>query len=288
MALKEPFMSKNNFGAATAALSVEAKSGESLLITGLRIGALHSGGFAECLIDRLSVGFWYIGDIAANHLEQWSSACEHRSVFARLMARGLFAGYPVAEGETFQVVPHTAGGTIIGAIEYEIHDAGDMTPVMNNGSQSKEYLFLNYGTNASTIATTSVGPLDKTRNPSEYPAFPFGDIVPAKTEIDILGILLMTWKDAAGRDHPNYAYLKLLKERKVLFDEDRAGIYVREGMGMLTWGPCRTYDVDIELFPQPLNFGPGDELLVQMETGDHELIANDIYLAAIQKVRKLD
>lgn len=288
MGLKHPFMIKDNFGAATASLSLEAKSGESILIKGLRIGALHSGGFAECLIDRLSVGFWYIGDIKANHLEQWSLAAIHLSVFQSLINKKLFAGYPIAEGETFQVVPHTAGATIIGGIEYEIHDSGDITRDMPNGSLSKEYLFLNYGTNALEIAASATGTLDKTRNPSEYPAFPFGEIVPANTEIDILGILLMTWKDSQGNVNPNYAYLKLIKERKVLFDEDRNGIYVREGMGRLTWGPCRQTNVDIELFPEPLHFGPGEELLVQMIAGPDIVAADDIYLATIQRVRKAE
>lgn len=288
MGLRNPFMVKDNFGGATASLSLAAKTGESLLIKGLRFGALASGGFAECLIDRLSVGFWYIGDIKANHLEQWSLAALHHSVFASLIRKGLFKGYPLAEGETFQVLPHTAGATVIGAIEYEVHDAGDITRDMPNGSLSKEYLFLNYGTNAIEIPIDGTGTLDKTRNPSEYPSFPFGDIVPARTEIDILGFLLMTWKDSQGNLNPNYAYLKLVKERKVLFDEDRNGIYVREGMGMLTWGPCRQTNVDIELFPEALHFGPGEELLVQMEAGDTAIAVDDIYLATIQRVRKLE
>lgn len=288
MALKEPFMLKDNFGGAAASLSLEAKTGESLLIKSLRFGALHSGGFAECLIDRLSVGFWYIGDIHANHLEQASLTTLRLSVFQSLIDRGLFLGYPVAEGETFQVAPHTAGATVIGSIGYEIHDAGDMTRDMPNGSATKEYLFLNYGTNAAEIAIDGIGPLDKTRNPSEYPAFPFGEVVPARTEVEILGVLLMSWKDAVGNLNPNYAYLKLLKERKVLFDEDRNGIYVREGMGRLTWGPCRQTNVDMELFPKPVLFGPGEELLVQMSAGDTAIAADDIMLATIQRVRKLD
>ena len=288
MAIKQPFMVKDNFGGATASLTLEAKTGESILVKGLRFGALHSGGFAECLIDRLSVGFWYVGDINANHLEQWSLSSMNLSVFQSLVEKGLFQGYPLAEGETFSVLPHTAGATVIGAIEYEIHEAGDITSDMPNGSTSKDYLFLNYGTNAVEIAIDATGTLDKTRNPSEYPAFPFGDIVPAKTEIDILGILLMAWKDAEGNLNPNYAYLKLIKDRKILFDEDRNGIYVREGMGMLTWGPCRQTNVDIELFPEPLHFGPGDELLVQMEAGDTAIAVNDIMLATIQRVRRVE
>lgn len=288
MALKQPFMVKHNFGAATASLSLEAKTGESILIKGLRFGALASGGFAECLIDRLSVGFWYIGDIAANHLEQCSVTSMLLSVFQSLIKKDLFKGYPLAEGETFTVQPHTAGASVIGAIEYEVHDAGDITSDMPNGSTAKEYLFLNYGTNAIQIETTSIGVLDKTRNPSEYPAFPFGDVVPARTEIEILGILLMNWKDSQGNINPNYKYLKLTKERKVLFDEDRNGLYVREGMGVLTWGPCRQTNVDIELFPTPLLFGPGEELLVNMESGNVAIAIDDIYLATIQRVRKLE
>lgn len=288
MALKEPFMVKTNMPTATASLSLEAKTGESLLVKGLRFGARHSKGFAECLIDRLSVGFWYIGDIAANHLEQASLAALKLSVFQSLIDRGLFPGYPIAEGETFQVLPHTAGPDILGSIVYEVHDAGDMTPDMPNGSQSKEYLFLNYGTNAAAIAVDATGTLGKTRNPSEYPAFPFGEVVPARTEIDILGILLMAWKTATPADHPNYLYLKLLKERKVLFDEDRNGLIVTEGLGMLTWGPCRQTNVDIELFPEPLHFGPGEELLVQMTAGDTQIEIDDILLATIQRVRRLD
>jgi len=288
MALKEPFMIKTNMPTATATLSLEAKTGESLLVKGLRFGALAAGGFAECLIDRLSVGFWYIGDINANHLEQASLTSVHLSVFQALVDRGLFAGYPIAEGETFVVSPHTAGATVLGHIVYEVHEAGDMTPDMPNGSQSKEYLFLNYGTNSIEIAIDDTGTLDKSRNPSEYPAFPFGESVPAKTEIDILGILLMTWKDAAGNLNPNYSFLKLLKERKVLFDEDRSGIFVREGLGMLTWGPCRQTNIGLELFPEPLTFGPGDELLVQMEVSDTAAAIDDIMCATIQRVRRLE
>lgn len=288
MGLKQSFMLKHNFNAAAASLSLEAKTGESILIKGLRFAALHSGGFAECLIDRLSVGFWYIGDIYANHLEQCSVTSLNLSVFQSLITKGLFKGYPLAEGETFSVYPHTAGSTVLGAIEYEIHDAGDITSDMPNGSTSKEYFFLNYGTNAIQIETTSIGTLDKTRNPSEYPAFPFGDTVPPKTEVDILGILLMNWKDSQSNNNPNYKYLKLTKERKVLFDDDRNGIYVREGMGRLTWGPCRQTNVDIELFPEPLHFGPGEELLVNMESGSVVIAINDILLATIQRVRKLE
>lgn len=288
MALKKPYMIKSNMLTATASLKLEAKVGESLLVKGLYFGALASGGFAEILIDRVSVGFFYIGDINANHLEQFQMATLLGNVFDRLIAKGIMDGYPIAEGQTFEVRPHTAGSTVIGSIVYEVHEAGDMTSDMPNGSTGLEFTFLNYGTNGSEIAIDATGTLDTSRNPSEYPAFPFGDVVPAKYEMDILGFLLIDWKDALGNLNPNYAFLKLIKDREILFDEDRQGICVREGMGFLTWGPCRQTNVDVELFPSPVLFGPGDELLVQMTAGDTAIAASDIYLATVQKARRLE
>lgn len=286
MALKNAFMIKAAPITAQSELKVTAKVGESLLIKRLHFGALTSGGFAEILIDRVSVGFFYIGDINANHLEQYEITSAIGNVFDRLIAKGLMVGYPVAEGQTFEVRPHTAGTQVVGTITYEVHDAGDMTSDMPNGSAGLEFLFLNYGTNTSQISTTSTGTLDKTRNPSEYPAFPFGEVVPANYTMEILGILLMVWKDAQGNNNPNYAYLKLVKDRSVMFDDDRAGICVREGMGFLTWGPCRQVSADITLFPAPLVFESGDELLIQMTSGGTVIAADDIMLATIQKATR--
>jgi len=286
MALLNPFMVKASALTAVSSLSVEAKVGQSLLIKRLKFGALHSGGFAEILIDRVSVGFFYIGDINANHLEQFEMATLLGNVFDRLIDKNIINGYPVAEGQTFEVRPHTAGATVVGTIVYEIHEAGDMTSDMPNGSTAAEFLFLNYGTNAIEIALDTTGALDKTRNPSEYPAFPFGEVVPANYSMEILGFLLMSWKDSQGNLNPNYAYLKLIKDRNVLFDDDRNGICVREGMGFLTWGPCRQTNIDIQLFPVPLTFASGDELLVQMTAGDTAIAIDDVYMAAIQRATR--
>lgn len=286
MALLNPFMVKASALTAVSSLSIEAKVGQSLLIKKLKFGALASGGFAEILIDRVSVGFFYIGDINANHLEQFEMATLLGNVFDRLIDKEIMTGYPVAEGQTFEVRPHTAGSTVIGSIVYEIHDAGDMTSDMPNGSTAPEFLFLNYGTNAIEIAIDGTGTLDTTRNPSEYPAFPFGEVVPANYSMEILGFLLIDWKDALGNLNPNYAYLKLIKDRNVLFDDDRNGICIREGMGFMTWGPCRQTNVDMQLFPQPLTFASGDELLVQMTAGDTAIAVDDVYLAAIQRATR--
>jgi hypothetical protein len=285
MALKEAYMVKENFSAATASLSIEAKVGESLLIKQLLVGALHSGGFCECLIDRLSVGFWYIGDINANHLEQCGVTDVLPNLFERLQQLGIFAGYPVAEGETFEIKPSVQGATIIGAIVYEIHEAGDFSSDMPGGSKSDEYMFINYGTNTAAIAAGAYGDLDKSRNPSEYPAFPFGEVVPAGHEIDIHGVLLKTWGGYVDGTANTMRFLKLIRDRKVLFNEDRRGIYVTQGMGPLTWGSIRQTNCDIKLFPKSLKFSAGDELNMSLSAAV-EVTIEDVLMATVQTVKK--
>jgi hypothetical protein len=278
-------MIKENFSAATASLSIEAKVGESLVIKQLLVGALHSGGFCECLIDRLSVGFWYIGDINANHLEQCGVTDVLPNLFERLQQLGIFAGYPIAEGETFEIKPAVQGATIVGAIIYEIWDAGDMASDMPGGSKSTEYLFVNYGTNTIAIPAGEYGALDKSRNPSEYPAFPFGEVVPAGHEIDIHGVLLKTWGGYVDNTADTMRFLKMIRDRKVLFNEDRRGIYVTQGMGPLTWGSIRQTNCDIKLFPAPLPFGPGDELNMSLSAAV-EVTIEDVLMATVQTVKK--
>jgi len=285
MALKEAYMIKENFAAATATLSVTAKVGESLRIKELRIGALHTGGFCECLIDRLGVGFWYIGDINANHLEQCGVTDVLPNLFERLQQKGVFNGYPIAEGETFEIRPHTQGATIVGAIIYEIYDAADMKAEMPGGSKSAEYTFVNYGTNAIAIAAGAYGNLDMSRNPGEYPAFPFGEVVPAGHEIDIHGVLIKTWGGYVDDTANTMRFLKLIKDRNVLFNEDRRGIYVTQGMGPLTWGSIRQTNCDISLFPEKITFRAGDELSMSLSAAV-EVTIQDVLMATIQTVRK--
>ncbi len=285
MGLKEAYMIKENFTAATATLSIKAEVGESLLIKQLLVGALHSGGFCECLIDRLSVGFWYIGDINANHLEQCGVTDVLPNLYERLQQKGVFKGYPVAEGETFEIKPAVQGTTIVGAIVYEIYDAEDMTSEMPGGSKSDEYMFINYGTNTVAIAAGAYGNLDKSRNPGEYPAFPFGEVVPAGQEVDIHGILIKTWGGYVDNTAETMRFLKLIRDRKVLFNEDRRGIYVTQGMGPLTWGSIRQTNCDIKLFPEALKFGPGDELNISLSAAV-EVTIEDVLMATIQTVRK--
>ena len=288
MGLKQPFMIKENMAAAAANLELTAKVGESIMIKQLRVGALHAGGFCEALINRLSVGFFYIGDIDANHLEQCSEADLLPNVFERLIQLKVFDGFPIAEGETFEIKPAVQGATIVGAIIYEIYDAADIKSDTPCGSKAKNFTFLNYGTNTAQIAANAYGALDKSRNPSEYPGFPFGESVPAGYEIDLMGILLKDWGGYVDDTANGMRYLKMTKDRKVLFNDDRLGIYSTQGMSYFTWGPIRKTNTDIKLFPKPITFGPGDELNVELSAGGVAITAEDVMIAAILNARRLE
>jgi len=286
MALRSPYMVKENMSAATASLSIEAGVGESLRIKQLLVGALTSGGFCECFIDRVSVGFWYIGGINENHLEQCGVTDVLPNLFERLQQLELFDGYPIAEGQTFEIKPAVQGTTIVGHIFYEIWDAEDITSDMPGGSNAAQWMFINYGTNTIAIPAGEYGALDHARNPAEYPAFPYGAVVPAGHEIDIHGVLLKTWGGYVDDTANTMRYLRFIKERITLWNTDRRGIYVTQGMGPFTWGSIRQTNCDIKMFPTALTFGPGDELNIALSAAV-EVTIEDVLFATVQTVRKV-
>lgn len=197
-----------------------------------------------------------------------------------LRQKDLWGGFPVAEGETFNITG-VARSNARQVVIYEIHDAGDMMPEMPNGSRSQVYTFLNYGNCGAAINTNGDSLFTTSASPAEFPAFPFGSVVPAKHQIEILGICGSAFA-ASENDDTDYIYtkfLKLIKDREVLFDEDRQGILfenrqldltarldsIAQGFSLI--GNKSEYDLnDPFMFNPPLLFGPGDELSVYLTT----------------------
>lgn len=289
MGLKEAYMIKENWSEDTKTLSIEARVGESLKIKQLLVSHDDLDGFCECFIDRLSIGYWFIGWNAGNHLEMWTLTNVLPNLFERLQQLGKFDGYPIAEGETFSIKNPVTNGNIRASIIYEVYDAEDMKAEMPGGSKADSYMFINYGTNEALILEGEYGAIDFSRNPAEYPAFPFGEVVPPGHEIDIHGVLIACWRGLVDDSSASMRYLKLIRDRKVLFNEDRRGIWLPQGSGHLTWGSVRQTNCDIKLFPAPVTFKAGDELNMSMSCGstDGDVTAKDTMLAVVQTVRKL-
>lgn len=230
----------------------------------------------------------------------------HKTLLQYLMDKKIFTGFPVAEGQKFSL-SGVKQANCIQMIEYEIHEGGDMTSDMPNGSAAAEYLFINYGNAGASIQATESNILNTSKNPAEFPDFPFGNVVPAKQEVDIIGILGSTFAPKAndGSIYTYTKYLKLIKDREVLFDEDRNGLLFmarntssKGDCDMLAegWSVIGNYtDEDAKepfIFPEVMTFLPGDELGIYVvvtvgSTGKAITIAQH-EIALIERVRRAE
>lgn len=289
MALKEPFMVKTMDPVENdLTTDVTADTGQSILIK--RLGSPVFGGneFVEALIGRLSVGYFRTGvNVNDNHLEHDSEALWFANLHDYLVEKGIFKGYPVAEGETFSLRNVTPATRHWGRVIYELYDAGDITKDMPGGSEATEFSFLHYGTNNAEIAVSTYGDIDLSLNPKEYPTFPFGVDVPAGREIDIHGILLKSWGGRIDDTAAEMRFLRLSKDRQVLWDEDRRGIYSTQGMGFFTYHSRQALHPFIPL-PTPMTFRPGEELKIELGCGaTTPITAKDVVLGLVETVRTI-
>lgn len=209
------------------------------------------------------------------HMEHTPSSLGE-TLLAYLGRKGIFKGYPVAEGETFTIELCT-GATAVKVVEYEIYDAADITNVMENGSKAESYMYVNYGDTGAVLQATASTVLAETNNPTEYPDFPFGGIVPSGQKMELIGILASDVAPAANvAAIATYTdYLRFMKGREVLFDEDHNGLlYMARfldppgavnmiGEGFAVGGNFTQCDVKPpHIFEPPEVFNEGEELSV--------------------------
>lgn len=227
------------------------------------------------------------------------------TILSLLRRKGLFNGYPVGEGQTFTMTGVNQAGCLQQVI-YAEFDAGDMTPVMPNGSESAEYLLLNYGRVAANIVTSVDTIFSVVQSPAEFPDFPYGKDVPAKTEIDLLGILFSDIVfDLGSNDCMNSDYIKLVRQRETLFDDDKNGLickgvigntstikHIAKGISML--GNYSDKDGRPPMLFEPaLTFIAGEELGVYLSTtagasqSSSDLLIADVEICLIEKIRKV-
>jgi hypothetical protein len=234
----------------------------------------------------------------------WSGFMLNETLLSYLGKLGIFKGFPVAEGETFTIEGMEKSADSVTLILYEQWDPADIKPEMENGSKSKEYFFLNYGNTGASINASGDQLYDNPVTPAEFPDFPYGKVVPAKHEISLLGIAGSPFAPGEndGTNYTRTKWIKMMREREVLFDEDRNGILfwsrhaAADGLqdmkaeGFTLIGNLSEYDNNPPLiFPAPLVFLAGDELNVYVTTETGGTPKNiDVYeqeLCLIQKVK---
>jgi len=209
------------------------------------------------------------------HMSETPSSFQE-TLLGYLFTKGIFKGYPIAEGEIFTVDLIT-GATACKMVVYDIYDAGDFINTMENGSKSDSFLYVNYGDTGAALQAVADVELGESNNPTEYPDFPFGGIVPAGQKMELYGILASDVAPAANvTGTATYTqYLKFMRGRKVMFDEDHNGLLYLAlfvdppgavnmiGEGMAVGGNFTQCDVKQPLmFEPPIEFVQGEKLSV--------------------------
>lgn len=203
--------------------NIEAPAGQSLLIKGIYCTPSSSDTYLTLQTDRVTVGYYRLKGLSGNHLNHIEGAGLILNMMEFLTAKGINVSLPVAEGQTFTVSRYAESGYVV--LVFDRYDAGDMRNDMPNGSQAKEYVFMQYMDIVTGVSTSGDAIFDTSLSPAEFPDFPCGKSVPANYRITLLGLVGTPWQQ--GETGPKGFYtthIKLIREREVLFDEDRDGI----------------------------------------------------------------
>jgi len=290
--------------ATAVAFSLQADAGESFLIKSVVFADALTTAYPVFRVDRKTVGCYRGGAQGVQHLGGKVDAYIPMNLMDWLMSKNINMTIPVAEGQTFTIT--RAGDTGALVVIYDIYDAGDIRADMLNGTESKEYNFVQYMTASEVLAASQDYLLSVSLSPAEFPNFPCGEVVPAKSTIDILGIAGMPVCVGDAVNSTSTTYLKLVKDREILFDEDRDGIpfealaaiaaaTTRKIVSSLI-GDCVSVGASLSdpsygvplLFDPPLHFVSGEELLVYLTTISDdatEIPVADVRVALIMNVK---
>ena len=248
-----------------------AEPGQSLLVKDIHCLPSTLDDFLTIRVDKVLCAYYRVQGHSGNHLAYPNERKPQPSIMGYLAAKGLNPFIPVGEGQTLSVIRADEAGDV--TLVYEVYDTGDITPTMPNGSESPEYLFINYCTNGVAIAADGEFLLDKILVPAEFPDFPIEKDVPARNRISIVGVVgsPVGFSGGTGANTGETSFLKFVRGRDTLHDEDRVGISfqgedlasdgtsyipVASEIGALT--ELRTEEP--LWFPEPLVFGSGEEL----------------------------
>ena len=279
-------------------------AGKSYLVRRIYAEPSGSDTFLTLRVDRKTVGAYRIGGKSGNHLSFLTEGNFKRNLMEFLESIGVNVTIPVAEGQTFNVSRYAETGEVI--IVYDKYDAGDIRADMPNGSDSKEYIFIQYMNNSATKAVSGDLQMDESNSPAEFPDFPCGAVVPARHKVEILGLAgHPTGHKTTGDNYILSTFVKMIKDRETLFDEDRAGIVFRAkkpsedktmyridfsligACVMSSYSQSDEISADPYMFEPALQFSAGEELLVYVTfelTGTDTLPVDVVDLAAIMKV----
>lgn len=278
----------------TEGLTLQADVGESFLVKSIHVGCCTTDAYLSVKIDNFTVGYWLVKGKRGNELGGQRLSYVGYNLMKVLNEAGLDFTYPIAEGQKL-VLPVLDG---IGDMQvlYDKYDGADILPTRPNGTASKKFSFIQYLRESAVLAASGDMLLDTAITPAEFPDFPAGRAVPSKMRIKLHGIHASPVADFASSNNGFYTtYLKLVRDREVLLNEDRLGVrflgnaaatssadYEKVqsliGCGGEHAGPTGDNKLDPPFyFKPPLEFTSGEELLVYLswvKIGTHTMAAN--------------
>lgn len=300
--LRQAGMIKEIAGLSTGSLTMQA--GRSALVKMIYAPFPTADSYITLYVDRKVVGYYRVQGKSGRHLDMPKPAYLNLNLMETLVEAGINIAIPIGEGQTFSY--EYSSGNAHTVIVYDLYDGGDILPTMKNGSEAKDYFFVQYMDATTYPSASGDVVLDKALTPSMFPDFPCGAVVPARHTIKVLGFVGSPVGDAT--DAGNYIvtdYCKIVKDREVLFDEDRRGFPFRNGglgaaqveytdnvslihsnspvpvaTGKPTFGKALILD-------KPLQFTAGEELLIYLTfrlVGAHTLTAGAIDFATLLDV----
>lgn len=254
-----------------------APSGKSFLVKSIYCIASTNDTYLTISVDRVTVAFYRVKGRAGNHLAPMLVDYINPNLMDFLTSKGVNVTIPIAEGQTLNIARYAETGNVI--VVYDTYDAGDIRADQENGSLSNTYLMIQYMSSSETPTANQSILLDTSLSPSEYPDFPAGRVVPAGHKVTLIGLVGHPFTTgAAGPNAWGTSFIKLVRDRETLFDEDRNGIPFDGQDSSATSdayecnfsliGPCVPVLLDTSvqtigdplIFDPPLEFKEGEEL----------------------------
>jgi len=202
---------------------LEAKTGESLRVKRIECIPSAADTYLTLSIDRVTVAFYRIKGKSGNHLSSIVAGYFKGNIMQFLNDCGINVTLPIAEGQVLTVQRANEAGNVM--LIYDRFSAGDVKASDPNGTESKLYTFLQYAKVGTTPVAAGDFAVDTSLTPAEFPDFPCGKTVPALHTIELLGIAGCPFCNASAAGvYFASKFMKLIKDREVLFDPDRNGI----------------------------------------------------------------
>lgn len=279
-------------------LELQAEANESYRVRDIMVDSAASA-YVSIYVDKVLVGYYRTGGNLGNHLHFPLTDEENSSVFGLLVSNQIFRPIPVPKGSKLQITGAAqAGATQV--VVYDEYDENDVRSTEPNGPESNDYDVINYGRSSATLVDGD-NRYTVAQTPNQFPDFPFGETVPGGRDITLYGILASDVGQNDGTNEQLTQYLKLIRNRKTLFDDDLnglpffgvvpAGTATNIGTGQSIIGNHSATDQRLPfIFDAPLQFHEGEDLDIVVNTsvtaGTGIIVVGDSEVAFIERVRE--